>query len=118
MYGALTDFINSNYLSIILYGFILMSCRSVVLVLYAARHILTPEPGIIWFFKLTIISILYLIVYVNRNKTLYLSYDDLWFIFKNDYRTRIILCIFTAAARVMCDYYTDDSDFRCHRDVE
>jgi len=90
-HGARTDFINSNYLSIILYGFILMSCRPRPV--YGARHILTPEPGIIWFSMLTFILymyMLYLIVYVDRNKTLYLSYDDLWFVFKNDYRTRII----------------------------
>lgn len=52
-----------------------------------------------------ILCMLYRIVYVDRNKTLYLSYDDLWFVYKNDYRTRIILCIlFTAAARVVCAY--------------
>jgi len=85
---------------------------------HCTSHINT---GIIWFLMLTIICNIYLIVYVDRNKTLYLSYDDLWFVFKNDHRTRIILCTFTAVARLMCDYKyynTDDSDFRCLRDVE
>lgn len=114
MYVARTVFINSNYLSIILYRFILMSCRPRPV--RCTSHINTRARNYLVFNVDN--YIMYLIVYVDCNKTLYLSYDDLWFVFKNDYRTRIILCIlFTTAARVMCDYIiqmtqTSDAAYR------
>jgi len=96
------DFINSNYLSIILYGFILMSCRP-----RPVRCTSRINAGARNYLVFNVDNyIIYVISYCvrDRNKTLYLSYDDLWFVFKNDYRTRIMLCIlFTTAARVLCD---------------
>jgi len=69
MYRARTDFINSITIYLLYYtNSFLMSCRHRHPVHYTS-HI---NAGIMWFLMLTIIYNINLIVYVDRNKTLYL----------------------------------------------
>jgi len=66
MYGARTDFINSTYLSIILYYIRIHSS-----VLSSSSRLSRVNAGIIWLLMLTIIYTSYCVYYVDCNKTLY-----------------------------------------------